>query len=235
MAWSGTIRFGSAFAAYFGPADANELHQHAAYQLVASLSGDAVVAGEHGETFRGSALLIRPLVPHALRASGPLCLLYIDPQSPVALDLADAMGTADICAVPRGTLPFDPNAPPDALVASLEAASGARSNRLDRRLANALDALTHAPGTLRIADAAHACGLSVSHLRALARAQLGVPLSTWLIWRKLERAAKAAASGASLAEAAQAGGFSDQAHFARQMRRMFGVTPSAGMKNLGCA
>jgi AraC-like DNA-binding protein len=52
-------------------------------------------------------------------------------------------------------------------------------------------------------------------------------LSQWLLWRKLEQAALAISTGASLAEAAHAGGFADQPHFSRTMRRMFGLTPGA--------
>jgi AraC-like DNA-binding protein len=34
-------------------------------------------------------------------------------------------------------------------------------------------------------------------------------------------------AGASLAEAAYAGGFADQAHYTRAMRKMFGITPKS--------
>ena len=36
MAWGGQFVFGDAFAAYFGPSDDNDLHEHAAYQIVLS-------------------------------------------------------------------------------------------------------------------------------------------------------------------------------------------------------
>jgi AraC-like DNA-binding protein len=44
--------------------------------------------------------------------------------------------------------------------------------------------------------------------------------------RRLHRAGRSLASGASLAEAALDAGFADQAHLSRSMRRAFGVTPA---------
>jgi AraC-like DNA-binding protein len=96
---------------------------------------------------------------------------------------------------------------------------------LDHRLERALDTLRHDPGDLgAMARAAASVDLSEPRLRSLAYQQLGVPLSQWMIWRKLERSAIAISNGAALADAAMEGGFADQAHLARTMRRMFGIT-----------
>ena len=70
-------------------------------------------------------------------------------------------------------------------------------------------------------------GLSPQRLRALARQQLGMPLARWRVWTRLRRAAEALQRGQSLADAAVAAGFADQAHLNRQMREMMGLTPAA--------
>ena len=101
---------------------------------------------------------------------------------------------------------------------------------IDPRLALAVGALCGQPGAVRVAEAAQLGELSVSRLRSLAREQLGVPLSTWLLWRKLERAIHALSRGASQAQAAIDGGFADQAHLSRTTRRMFGVTPRPSLQ-----
>jgi methylphosphotriester-DNA--protein-cysteine methyltransferase len=73
---------------------------------------------------------------------------------------------------------------------------------------------------------ATAVGLSPQRLRALARAQLGMPLARWRVWSRLKRAAEALSGGQSLADAAITAGFADQAHLSRQMREMMGLTPA---------
>lgn len=232
MAWGGQFVFGDAFAAYFGPADDNDLHEHAAYQIVLGAGTDAVVVDENGEERCSACFLIRPLVPHAVRSDGPLTLVYLDPQFALALDLADRLNAEDINQLTASDLPFDLDAKPEVVFETIRDMTISASPPIDPRLDQALSILRTEPGQTSIGESASKCGISESRLRALAREQFGVPLSTWLVWRKLEHAAKALSAGASLAEAALAGGFSDQAHFTRAMRRMFGVTPSVAARSL---
>ncbi len=102
---------------------------------------------------------------------------------------------------------------------------GVAEKRMDPRLEDALLTASKDPTPGVIGRAARAVGLSPARLRALAQSQMQVPLSQWLLWRKLQRAGREMAAGAGLAEAAVAGGFADQAHLNRIMKRMFGVTP----------
>lgn len=110
---------------------------------------------------------------------------------------------------------------------SLEAASAASNpRRLDRRLAAALEEMRQASEVdVDLGEVARRVGLSPARLRALARAELGAPLAHWRAWLQLERAIGALRRGEPLAAAAAFGGFSDQAHLSRTMRRFFGVTP----------
>ena len=232
MGWSGTFHIGETYAAYFGPSDDNTLHAHAAHQIVLATDHAAIIVDEQGREWTGERFLIRPLVPHAVQCQGALTLLYIDPQCRLALDLMDHIGPDDICVLAEDTLPFNIDADPAAIISSLKVYAAPQSPKLDPRLAEALNDLGENPGSVSIAETARRCGISDGRLRALAREQFGVPLSTWLIWRKLERAAIDLAAGAAPADAALAGGFSDQAHFSRTMRRMFGVTPKTALQSL---
>lgn len=231
MNWAGEFVFGQSAAAYRGPSADNSFHAHAAIQLVLAGTGQATVTAADGRESVGKAILIRPLVEHALSSRSEVTLLYAEPQSTLACHLECLTQHSDISVIEPSAVPrFEPSEPLDRWLARA-ASSFPQGRILDARLKKALDVLSCEPGTHSIRDAAMQCGLSESRLRALARAQLGLPLSTWLIWRKLERAARAISEGESLSMAAVAGGFADQAHLARAMRRMFGITPRSAQSS----
>jgi len=141
-------------------------------------------------------------------------------------------GQLTIQELDRNTLPFELEDAGRIIIAKLDKVARQGSDSRDIRLVTALETLAENPGKVSIEDAAAIVELSVSRLRALAQKELGFPLSTWVLWRKLERAAQSLASGMDLAHAAIAGGFSDQAHFSRTMRRIFGITPMSARHSL---
>ena len=51
----------------------------------------------------------------------------------------------------------------------------------------------------------------------------------YVLWQRMERAVAEYAAGATLTDAAYAGGFADSAHFSRTFRRMFGL-PAAALR-----
>lgn len=237
MEWSGTFQLGDTWAAYAGPSDQNSLHAHVAVQIVLAPAAAAHMrSGGEGGVFAvapGQGLVVRPLVEHELAPAKLVWLLYLEPASPLALALLNAVGAADIDHLPDELAELAGSAPtPAAWLLLLQEKLLPTTGVVDPRLLRALDALRAEPGSVGIADAANQCGLSPSRLRSLAQQQLGVPLATWVLWRKVDRAVRALAAGQPLAEAALTGGFADQAHFTRTMRRMFGVTPSVATSSL---
>ena len=191
----------------------------------------SIVDGE-GKEFVGSCHLIKPLVTHSVKCSDPLSLVYLDPHSVLGLELMSKAGKVDIGILKESILPFDASSNPQEVINILKEVSGALSANIDERLTQALSELAASPGSTTIKEVARRCDLSESRLRSIARKQFGVPLSTWLLWRKLEKSARELAKGATLSDAALAGGFADQAHFSRAMRRMFGVTPAVAASSL---
>lgn len=233
MSWDGEFVFGEAWAAYRGPAADNAVHAHAALQVVFGLNADVALRTDAGDERSGRGFLIRPAAAHAIVSRATVGAIYVEVQAPLAFRLIDLMGLDAVEPTPEALLELlDPAADPRAWLDALEAAFPGAERSLDPRLRDVMGRLARQPH-LPIADAADQAGVSESRLRELARDQLGVPLSTWLVWRKLERAAREMAGGAGLAEAAIAGGFADQAHCARTMRRMFGVTPGMARVALG--
>lgn len=84
----------------------------------------------------------------------------------------------------------------------------------------------HLTEDVSLAQLARVSALSASHLRALFKRSLGVPVHEYIIQRRVERARALLAQGAMPAsQVALEAGFSHQSHMARCMRRVLGVTP----------
>lgn len=221
--WSGQFMFGRMWAAYRGPSSENRPHAHAALQLVLPVDGieTPVVYDGNGESING-ALVIRPLIRHSLAPAEDSALAYVEPQSPIALEILAMVADVPIATLPASILRrFDTSRPVDEWFGAFRN----DASLIDPRLNAALNAAAETVGVGAVAAAARACGLSESRLRVIVHQEMGVPLSRWLIWRKLERTGRALADGRGLADAAAEGGFVDQSHFSRCIREMFGVTP----------
>ena len=78
---------------------------------------------------------------------------------------------------------------------------------------------------LRVADLAQAVGLSPFHATRLFTQASGLPPHAWRTQLRLQRALGPLRAGATVADVAVASGFTDQSHFTRHFRRMFGVPP----------
>ena len=230
--WQGEHDFGDYFFAYCGPAGDNARHSHATLQVSWGF-GDALrIETPSGLLVHSDPIFIRPGTPHRLLPAGRILLILIEPQSAVAQHILAELGP-DSYAVRRDI--FDPapflQADLSTAMSTLAALASARVLQIDERLEQALSFLRTAPLKAAVSVAARQVGLSESRLRALAHASLGIPLSKWLLWVAVGRAAGALRQGASLAEAAISGGFSDQSHYSRTLKRLTGILPSTA-KNL---
>jgi len=232
--WSGNFFIGNSFALYTGErTDKNETHKHVAYQLIHSHSEKVEVTNESNKKVVGQTIVIPPLVSHSIHSDFPLTLVYLEPHSHLATTLLKSKGLKSITVFNPSDLSIALNQKNSVLIDALTLLASKPASGVDHRVLLAMDRLDQNPGEISIALAARISGLSASRLRALVRDQLGISLATWLIWRKLKSTGDQLNKGASLIEASIAGGFSDQAHFARSMRRMFGITPSTALNALG--
>lgn len=216
--WSGAISAGDGWVLFSGASAGNSLHAHPALQITLAQSGRVSIVGPDGKSVSDRAILVRSGVRHRLEPHPDVQVLLVEPQTPLARYLLSATPDAPVCAVPSRLAHVLVHGP-EAFLPELE------PRRLDPALERALQALRQVEDGVDVAGAARLAGVSVSRLRAIARAELGAPLAAWLVWRKLDRACAALTRGGRLADAAARGGFADQAHLTRTMRRVFGVTP----------
>lgn len=231
--WVGRFTFGEGWAVYRGRTDVNTPHRHVAIQIATGADGDIAMRCDGGE-LRARAIAVPSMMRHDfLKASGEVMALYIEAELPLGRALRRHLGI-EIAPLPDGLAAELSMSSPEGAVAALADFLGvAETASPDLRLVAALAFLRVCPGEPgAVGAAAKAAGLSAARLRELAQVELGVALSQWLLWQKLGRASRAIAAGASLSEAAASGGFSDQAHFSRTMRRMFGVTPGIAAETL---
>ena len=91
--------FGDSWAIYRGEAPDQEAHVHAAIQIVFADAGRLEILSAELAARSGPGFAVRPLVEHHLRASGPITLLYVEPQSPLAFIVADLIGDDDIAEI----------------------------------------------------------------------------------------------------------------------------------------
>lgn len=211
------VRFlvGKGYALFEGPSGDNAPHRHAAFQVAIALQGEVRISD--GERLHAApVLVVPPLLRHQMQPIARLRNYFVEPHCRFA-DLLREGCVSGVSAMPQLSELSEED------VRSLGASA---SLDVDARLQQVMDALSE-PGAERpMPELAREAGLSPQRLRALAQEQLGMPLARWRIWQRFGLAAKAVAGGGSLAEAALAAGFADQAHLSRQMREMFGVPPS---------
>ncbi|WP_297731225.1 AraC family transcriptional regulator [uncultured Maricaulis sp.] len=231
---------------WYEPGEAMPVHAHDAHQL------SWLLAGEMCETSRGHAReLVRTSrgikpsgLPHAnlYGPAGALVLaLNIDPEAPLCADLPrlddwdwsapsanasheihriitalrDGMIDADIAVSDLAAMGLE--ADPD-LADRLARSSGSWLNAVREQLRDDPDD----PDMQELAERA---GVHRVHLSRAFTRQYGLPPSLYRLRCKLGRAISGLMQGESAADAAQAGGFADQAHFTRAARRQTGLTP----------
>lgn len=205
---------GDGYAVYRGPVAGGPIHRHGAFQIVVAGRGELAMVDLDGDRHQCVALVVSPMAPHRILAAPDLATYFIEPHCLFADRLRQRYRAGIVAAPELGDLCED----------DVAAACRRPSEELDPRLVTALAML--AEGSIPIPELAAAIGISPQRLRALARRELGMPLARWRVWSRLGKAVAALQSGMPPAEAAITAGFSDQAHFTRQMREMMGLTPT---------
>ena len=222
----------------WGPGSLVPPHSHHAFQLILALTGRLRVRPRRGARWsEGAAVFVTPEAPHEVNARDvPVLMGFMDPESELAASLT-RWGPSNIVVLPDATVERwrhtlgDPQSLDARRVevwvrSELLNESGARRihprvNRVLRHLQQQLPD----PRYVSLARLSRIATLSPSRLMHVFTESLGVPLRPYLLWLRVQRAARAIASGSSATEAAHLAGFADAAHLTRTFRRTLGATP----------
>lgn len=230
--WSGRLHIGSGWATWSGLVGPNQPHGHYAGQAVIAAESPVVVEGadRHHE---GRCLLIEPGAVHRLRSGDLVILYFLEPagRGPEASDLRRTLQTMPEAKVLGG----------GSLLGGEPETFWRRwltrtPMELDARVARAVDSIEERvlDGSVSLAGAARTAHLSVDPFRHLFTAQVGIPFSRFVLWRRLSAALRSLAAGTDATSAAQDAGFADSPHLSRTVRAMFGVSlTEAGLLGAG--
>jgi len=188
-----------------GPYPKTKFHAHHAVQVTLSLRGWFTLETRDRQ-LGGNAAAVAPDTEHAPapRVAGLPARLRAGFESPHRSDqsLID-LGRATLAKLAPGS---ERDERPEARVRRMSAWA---TGRLDTPVS--------------LANAAAHVGLSTGRARHLFVEETGLPFRTYLLWRRLMRAAELFSAGSSLTDAAHGAGFSDSSHLSRTFRRMFGI------------
>ncbi|HTN92756.1 MAG TPA: AraC family transcriptional regulator [Sorangium sp.] len=225
-----------AFAVRASTAMVSTLHAEHGAAVLVGLDSEVTVTVPGGAAVRGRMVVVPPDAWHAAACPGPTLGLLYDPEVvPHVAGYARLRGGA--CPVGGGLLSrFDGAVAahraslsrPDVLDGLARELAGWLAKESPRRspdgrVARVVEALRDPAADRRLAVAR--AGLSEAHLQALFVRDVGVPIRTFQLWRRL-LVALVAFSRVDATRAAHGAGFADLAHFSRTCRRMLGYSPT---------
>jgi AraC-like DNA-binding protein len=223
-----------------GPYPKTRFHAHHAVQVTLSLRGWFTLENRDRQV-GGEAAAVAPDTQHAFAGEGMVAQLFVDPEGEPGRELRRTLFSGEtIVSISAATLEglparlradFEsPHRSDQSLIdlgRALLAKLAPGSERDERPEARVRRMSAWATGRLdkpvSLADAAAHVGLSTGRARHLFVEETGLPFRTYLLWRRLMRAAELFSAGSSLTDAAQNSGFSDSSHLSRTFRRMFGI------------
>ncbi len=197
--------------------------------ILLSLGGDPVVVRAGAATVRGEAVLVAPGVARSVQAAdGEYLSIQIEPQHGLYRSLLRLRERGD--GVLALSVPMLRRAPiPDIVAAVTRSVEAILPSEPwgDRRIQAIVDQLAGTPPTDYAFDAVlKASGLSASRFSHVFTATAGVPLRSFMLWRKTSEALRQIGAGQTLTAVAHQAGFADSAHLAKTFQATLGLAPS---------
>lgn len=239
VAWTGVC----GFIGEGGGGASISAHSHYAIQLaIGAPAGLRVQWGRHGGWQSCAAALVPSRATHTIDVNGcdMSVVLFIEPETLTGkalsarlqgqLELLDAGTVA--AAVKNLERAWRVEQSYDAVQAVCmqlvqEISRTAPREPSDPRVLAAVEYLRQRVGeAVTLPEVARVANLSPGRFRHLFVQETGMPLRTYLLWRRLLHVWTLLMHGQTLSAAAHAAGFADSAHLSRTARNMFGLAPS---------
>ncbi|HVU55655.1 MAG TPA: AraC family transcriptional regulator [Puia sp.] len=234
---------------YIGRAIDTSTHDHHAIQIALSFDHPFFINSPEGSFKKVMAVIIDSDQPHECRTNdNTFLLLNIDPMTTIGRALKKNYLT-------RRAVMELPEEDTTRFLQSIEQClaedplDSGRVNELTRQYVHRLSALNEPPviddriqqvmkileekkdESFKIEDLAAEVFLSPGRLTHLFKKQVGIPIKKYVLWARILQALQKVFETKNLREAALYAGFSDASHFNRTFRKMFGLYPSAILKN----
>lgn len=223
-------------------------HAHYAIQLVIGMpAGLRVQFGRHGEWRSCAAALVPSRATHAIDVSDcdTSVVLFIEPETPEGRALSARLQgslevlAADAVAASARQLEraWRVDRSHDAVKAVCmqlvqEISRTAPRDASDPRVLAAVEYIRQrVDQPVTLPEVARLANLSPGRFRHLFVEETGMPLRTYVLWRRLLHVWTLLMHGETLSTAAHAAGFADSAHLSRTARTMFGLPPSVLQMN----
>jgi AraC-like DNA-binding protein len=233
--------------AFFFSSCVTNIHSHNTMQIFVDLQGSFKCKIGDGEWKNYASLVIRENVIHQLDTNGSIQLLiYLDKETTAAKHIkARYMGQEDVY-VPEINIPkdIDPKVLQHALLEPspeqlltivnrvLEILCETKIGQTDERISKARQLIAEGdPSSLSVNNIASTVCLSESRFRDLFKKETGISVYNYILWSRIRFAITSIINGCAVNEAALGAGFTDSSHFHKVMTRMFGLSPSAFIKN----
>lgn len=230
-----------------------DVHYHSCYQIVVSTKStyDSVIEGKHYKKLKG--FIIDKYTKHSCTAPvGSFLVYYIESKSflgkqlkrildkQIFIDIETILSKQQLeklksdfsedTLVSSDIKVLSDNLLSDIFNASIKPIN---SEKTDHRVLKALDFITeNISDSLTLEKVAEHIYLSPERTRHLFLEQVEVPFSQYILWKRIKAVLKAViTSHQKFNDAALEYGFTDQAHFNRFFKRMFGISATAILKN----
>ncbi|SEW52758.1 helix-turn-helix domain-containing protein [Chitinophaga arvensicola] len=211
-------------------------HAHYAIEIVYCTEGDFTITTSEGSYPHLKNVIIPPNLQHSFSCVNATCqLLFLDPLSDIGryfMQQFQLTSPAHISMNLPELEPFHPTGATDLAQVLENAATGATTG-IDSRILQCVDTINafFADQKLSVAQLSGSSFLSAGRLSHLFKAQLGISVHQYILWKKISLAVLKAEQGYSLTECAHHVGFTDSSHFNKVFYRMFGLKPFFVLKS----